>query len=716
MSTTHTLLLQELTYERDVVTARQRARDLARLLDFDPKDQTRYATAVSEVARNAFTYARQGKVEFAVEEKDSRQWFVVRVSDQGPGIADVPAILDGRYVSSTGMGRGLIGAKRLMDRLDIDSTPAGTTVVLAKRLTRPYAIKELARIAQSLQQQGANDPFEEIQQQNRELLRTLEELRQRQHELAQLNRELEDTNRGVVALYAELDEKAFTLQRANEVKSRFLSNMTHEFRTPLNSILSLSRLLLDNVDGEINAEQRRQIDYIRRSADSLYELVNDLLDLAKVEAGKVRVRASEFRVDELLGTLRGMLKPLLAANTSVNLVFDDPGELPPLNTDEGKIAQVLRNFISNALKYTEQGEVRVSVRTLPDDRIEFAVADTGIGIAPEDQERIFEEFTQIDSGLQRKVKGTGLGLPLSRKLAQLLGGGVRVESRLGAGSTFYVTLPMRYQGPVEVNYVPALTDKLDPTRKPILVVEDNPEALFVYEKYVKHAGYQVVAARNLGEARGMLRRFKPVAVILDILLDGESGWELLTELKADAPTRDIPVFVVTLVDNEAKAKALGADAFHIKPVDRGWLLRQLAGGGDDRNRVLVIDDDEISRYLVQGALSNTEFEVIEAVNGSEGLRLANERRPRAIILDLAMPDLSGYDVLERLKHDPDTKNIPVLIHTACVLSQQERTRLHGAAAIIPKQSGSRENTQHVLCENLRHTLQPLSPRQARGLT
>jgi len=361
--TTHTLLMQDLAYERDVVTARQRARDLARLLDFDPKDQTRYATAVSEVARNAFMYARQGKVEFVVEENDERQWFAVRVSDQGPGIADVQAILDGRYVSTTGMGRGLIGAKRLMDRLDIDSTPAGTTVVLAKRLTRPYTKKELAHIAQSLQPQGAHDPFEEIQQQNRELLRTLEELRQRQHELAQLNRELEDTNRGVVALYAELDEKAFTLQRANEVKSRFLSNMTHEFRTPLNSILSLSRLLLDHVDGELNAEQRRQIDYIRRSADSLYELVNDLLDLAKVEAGKVRVRTSEFRVGELLGTLRGMLKPLLAANTSVNLVFEDPGELPPLNTDEGKIAQVLRNFISNALKYTEQGEVRV--RSVP---------------------------------------------------------------------------------------------------------------------------------------------------------------------------------------------------------------------------------------------------------------------------------------------------------------------------------------------------------------
>lgn len=700
------LFVQDIAYERDVVIARQRARQLAALLEFDAKDQTGFATAVSEVARNAFMYAQRGNVEFGIEEHDGVEWFTVRVTDHGPGIANVQDVLDGRHASTTGTSRGLIGAKRLMERFHIDSATTGTTVVMAKPLNRPYTKKELARIAEALRQQGPHDPFEEIQQQNRELLRTLEELRQRQNELAQLNRELEETNRGVVALYAELDEKAFTLQRANEVKTRFLSNMTHEFRTPLNSILSLTRLLLDHVDGELNGEQRRQIEYVRRSADTLYELVNDLLDLAKVEAGKVQVRTSEFRVDELIGTLRGMLKPLLAANTSVNLVFEEPGELPTLNTDEGKIAQILRNFVSNALKYTERGEVRVSVRAVDDGRIEFAVADSGIGIAPEDRERIFEEFTQIDSNLQRKVKGTGLGLPLSRKLAQLLDGTVRVDSELGRGSTFYLTVPPVYQGPAEVSYVPTLTDEIDPSRKPILVVEDNVEALFVYEKYVKQAGYQVIPARNLADARALLSRLKPTAVILDILLGGESGWELLTEIKGDPATRHIPVFVITLVDNEARARALGADAFHVKPVERGWLLRQLAGSVDGRNRVLVIDDDEISRYLVQGALNDTEFEVMEAINGSEGLRLANERRPGAIILDLAMPDLSGFDVLERLKHDPGTRDIPVLVYTACVLSPQERSRLHSAAAIISKQSGSRQSAQHDLCQTLRHTLQP----------
>lgn len=267
-----------------------------------------------------------------------------------------------------------------------------------------------------------HSPLEEVQQQNRELLRTLEELRARQTELAQLNRELEDTNRGVVALYAELDERADYLQRASELKTRFLSNMSHEFRTPLNAILSLSRLLLDHSDGELSTEQEKQVTFIQRSAEDLSVLVNDLLDLARVEAGKIVVRAGEFEVSTLFSALRGMLRPMLVGN-SVDLVFEDTAGLPVMYTDESKISQILRNFISNALKFTERGEVRVSAALTEDGQaVLFSVADTGIGIASEDHELIFEEWTQVDSPLQRKAKGTGLGLPLSRKLSELLGG------------------------------------------------------------------------------------------------------------------------------------------------------------------------------------------------------------------------------------------------------------------------------------------------------
>jgi signal transduction histidine kinase len=265
--------------------------------------------------------------------------------------------------------------------------------------------------------------------------------------LEQLNRELEDTNRGVVALYAELDERADHLRRVDEMKSHFLSNMSHEFRVPINAILSLAHLLLDRIDGELTPEQDLQVSFIRKAAEDLAELVNDLLDLAKIEAGKITVRPSEFDVNTLFGTLRGMLRPLLLGET-VDLVFETPADMPPLFTDESKVSQILRNFISNALKFTERGEVRVSARLASEgDRIILAVADTGIGIAPDDQEAIFEEFTQLENALQRRVKGTGLGLPLCRKLATLLGGRVEVDSQVGVGSTFSVVLPLRYQRP-----------------------------------------------------------------------------------------------------------------------------------------------------------------------------------------------------------------------------------------------------------------------------
>src|SRR6266498_4301657 len=271
-----------------------------------------------------------------------------------------------------------------------------------------------------------------------------ERLRKRQDELERLNQELEDINRGMVTLYAELDEKAKELRQADEMKTRFLSNISHEFRTPLNSIFALSSLLIDRVDGELTGEQEKQVGFIRKAADSLLELVNDLLDLAKVRAGKIDVHPVEFDAVNLFSALRGMLRSLLV-NEAVTLVFEDPEGLPSLYTDEGKVAQILRNFISNALKFTERGEVRVTARyDESSGMVTFSVSDTGVGIAREDQERIFEEFTQLASAAHSHFKGTGLGLPLCRKLAELLGGQVDLESEVGVGSKFSLTLPARY--------------------------------------------------------------------------------------------------------------------------------------------------------------------------------------------------------------------------------------------------------------------------------
>ena len=684
-------------HAQDVVLARQRARCIAELLGFDGQDQTRIATAVSEIARNAFRYAGGGRIDFTIEGTRSPQLLVVVVTDAGRGIADVELVLSGRYRSDTGMGLGLLGAQRLMDRFDVASTAQGTTVTLKKLLpreARSVGAAEIARIAEALARERAQDWAGEIQQQNQELLRTLDELGKRQDELVALNRELEDTNRGVVALYAELDEKADHLRRADDIKSRFLSNMSHEFRTPVNSIQALSRMLLDRTDGPLTAEQETQVAFIRKAADALSDLVNDLLDLAKVEAGKIVVRPVDFEVPKLFGALRGMLRPLLVSET-VTLVFEDPEDMPTLNTDEAKVSQILRNFISNALKFTERGEVRVSAEVVEGgDAVAFRVTDTGIGIAPADQERVFQEFTQIDNPIQRHVKGTGLGLPLCRKLADLLGGSVSVESELGIGSTFTATIPIIYESsplaPAEWH--------TDTERIPVLVVEDSAETIHVYERFLGRDMYQVLSARTLREARDALTATRPRAIILDIVLRGEDSWSFLAETKRNPSTSDIPIVVITTVEEERKGLALGADAYIVKPIERAALVETLGRltTPSTMRRVLIVDDEEISRYVLRQHLISPDHMVREAASGAEGIRLARAERPDVVCLDLVMPDLDGFEVLRRLKADPATRDIPVVIVTSKPLSEEERGRLALAADVVAKDGDSRERARAAI--------------------
>jgi signal transduction histidine kinase/DNA-binding response OmpR family regulator len=684
----------DIRLENDVVMVRQKARLVAEGLHFETQDQTRIATAVSELARNTFQYGGGGRAEFSIQESPERM-LMISLQDQGRGIPNLEEILGGRYVSQTGMGVGLLGAKRLMDYFDVQTGPAqGTRAVLGKRLPRRSARLDSGELTKILArvEKAPQDPYEELKQQNRELLEALQQLRSKQEELAQLNRELDETNRGVVALYAELNDKADFLQRASELKSHFLSNMSHEFRTPLNSITALSQILLDKLDGNLTPEQEKQVNFIRGSAQDLTDLVNDLLDLAKVEAGKVTIRPAHFAVASLFAALRGMLRPLLSQNSSVNLVFEDPEDLPEIYSDEAKVSQILRNFISNALKFTERGEVRVSVKRNSGDSVVFSVADTGIGIEREDQERIFEEWTQIEGRVQKSVKGTGLGLPLSRKFAQLLGGDVYVQSRVGLGSTFSVVIPITFGGTTEAIHVPELKRELEEGKLPVLVVEDNPEALFIYEKYLRGTRFQVVPAKDLKEARTAIQSFLPTAVILDVLLRGEHSWELLQELKRNPATAKIPVFVVTVVENRDKALALGANGFHAKPVDRGWLIRQLESteGGPTAKQALIIDDDEIARYVLKTLLSQIPLRFVEACDGREGLTKAKTLQPSVIVLDLKMPDMSGFEVLQALKAMPETAEIPVIVHTSKVLDAEERELLSEAAAVISKESKSRE--------------------------
>jgi signal transduction histidine kinase/CheY-like chemotaxis protein len=696
----------KIQYEHDVVLARQRAREIAGMLGFDAQDQVRIATAVSEIARNAFMYANGGKVEFQIEGQTAPQVLIIEVTDEGPGISNLKEILDGQYRSATGMGLGITGARRLTDQCEIRQRPSrGTAISLKKILPKRAPLisqSGLLSIAGRLSTQPPENLFEEVQRQNQELLQTLGQLRERQDELVQVNRELEDTNRGVVALYAELDEKANHLSRADEMKTKFLSNMSHEFRTPLNSMLALTQLLIERADGELNGEQEKQVRFIRKGAENLLDLVNDLLDIAKIEAGKIDVHPVEFTVGNLFSTIRGMLRPLLV-NSALHLVFEEPEGVQLLYTDEGKISQILRNFISNALKFTERGEVRVSAKIEHFGKIiTFSVADTGIGIAEQDQTRIFEEFTQIDNPVQRHVKGFGLGLPLCRKLATLLGGGVSVQSQLGIGSLFSLTIPTDYR-PAEENMPrlsEALSAELDAGKIPLLVVEDEPETRMLYERYLRETEFRPISAAGLRHAREAMRQVRPGAIILDIVLRGEDTWQWLSEVKAAEETRDIPVLIVTTVDDREKGLALGAEEYFVKPVSRQHLIaklkelvvaRKFSGDGlrarDSRFKTaLVIDDEESARYVLKRLLSALPIQVTEAPSGVEGLRIATEQQPEMIFLDLKMPGMSGWSVLESLKDDPATRDIPVIIITSEIPEPNEQLRIDRMAQGLIRKS------------------------------
>lgn len=684
-----TIITLRLKYEEDTVLARQRARQIAALLGFERREQTAIATSVSELVRNAFNYAHGGVVEFSLEGKAFPERLQIKISDNGPGIKNLDEILEGRYRSETGMGLGIIGTRRLMDSFDIKSHPGkGTTVIIGKKLPPhkpsigPEAIR---RLTDELIKNEPQSPLEEIQMQNQELLRTLEEIKRRQEELERLNLELEETNRGVVALYAELDEKAEHLQRINEAKARFLSNMSHEFKTPLNSIIALVRLLQEHIDGELNKEQEKQVGFIKKSAEDLNELVSDLLDIAKVESGKTTVKPVEFAVSDLFSSLRGMLRPL-QANPEVNLIFEDPKDVPLMFNDETKISQVLRNFISNALKFTLKGEVRVKAEQSENgEHVIFSVADTGIGIAPKDQEIIFEEFSQVESELQKKVKGTGLGLPLSRKLTGLLGGTVYLKSRPGEGSTFYARFPVAlpYAGEIQTDEGQVVVEPLT-EESTVLIIEDNEAMHLIYEKYLKGSGFKVRTARSIDEAKTVLDETRPDVIILDILLPGENTWQFLAELKSNTLFKDIPVLVASVIDEEERGLALGADDYCIKPVERTWLLKKLKSlkSRHKTARILIIDDEAVARYILKEMLPQGRFEVIEAENGMSGFEKAVRLKPDMIFLDLIMPDSTGFEVLDRLKAEAATRDIPVIINTSKDMDPSEIARLNRSAASV----------------------------------
>jgi signal transduction histidine kinase len=443
--TAEPLMRMRLRVEQDVFVVRQLGREVARAVGLETQDQTRLATALSEVGRVLLGAGRHADVTFTVEP--------IGVPTLHVAMAQPMTGQAGRLAEQ------LQHVGRLVDTMEVDDGESGTVVRMARRL--PIGAPRLTpdrmdEIREGLTRHVPGTPLDELAVQNQQLIAALDEVRAQRDDLARLNaeleetnrgvmalynqlsEELEETNRGVVALYAELDEKSAQLGAASEAKSRFLANVSHELRAPVTAIIGLGRLLTDSGSDDLTVEQRRQVDLIRGSATDLLTLVNDLLDLAKAEAGRIEPNWSEVDLRAVFGQLRGTLRPL-ATRPGVEFSIDEPG-VPTLRSDEVLLAQVLRNLLTNALKFTEAGSVRLSVRRVGDD-VEFVVADTGTGIPPELQERIFEEFYQVPGSKPVSGKGTGLGLPYARRLAGILGGALRVDSSPGEGSTFTLSLP-----------------------------------------------------------------------------------------------------------------------------------------------------------------------------------------------------------------------------------------------------------------------------------
>ena len=485
-----------------------------------------------------------------------------------------------------------------------------------------------------------------------------------------------------VRLIGELSETNRRLEEANKHKSVFLANMSHELRTPLNAIIGFSELLIDSGGKQFDAAtQQRFFAQIHTSGKHLLGLINDILDLSKVEAGQMELRLQTVTVVEIVHQVMETVEPL-AGQKRIKMRAEVAGGGEVL-VDAGKLRQMLLNLVSNAIKFTpEDGEVAISAARFPS-AVEIYVTDTGIGISESDQALLFQEFHQVDQGPGRRQQGTGLGLALTRRFAALHGGEVLVHSEVGKGSVFTLRLPV--QPPMAVTPAPVAAKTQDPSRPLVLVIEDDPPAAELLVRQLEGAGFRTQVARTGTAAVAMARELRPAAITLDILLPELDGWEVMTRLKRDAATSDIPVVVVSVVDNPDLGMALGALDYFVKPIDGKELVSRLGRfefKHSNWTTVLVVDDDASNRLWLTNVLEPAGFSVINAGGGREAIQLAKSRRPDLVLLDLMMPDVNGFAVVEALRADPVTRHVPIMILTARNLTAADKRQLNGHVSTI----------------------------------
>ena len=476
------------------------------------------------------------------------------------------------------------------------------------------------------------------------------------------------------------------LREVDQLKSQFLANMSHELRTPLNSIIGFSRVILKGIDGAVTDLQQQDLTAIYNSGQHLLGLINDILDLARIEAGKMELNFEEVHLSELttsvLSTAKGLVK-----EKPIQLLQRIPSDMPTVRGDTMRVRQVLLNLISNASKFTDEGSITVHTITQkgPTGKMEalINVVDSGPGISLEDQEKLFKAFSQVDGSATRKTGGSGLGLSICANLVQLHGGRIGVTSEVGKGSTFWFTLPL-YNQPLE---------RIPADKKIILAIDDDPQVISLYERYLNPQGYYVVPLTDSSKAKDRILELKPFAVTLDIMMPHKDGWSVLTDLKSDPATREYPVIICSILEQADKGFSLGAADYLVKPILEEELVHALdrLNKNGKIHHVLVIDDDPNDLRLMEKILTDSgRYKAILAEGGRKGWEALNTKAPDAIILDIFMPDLDGFTILERLREDPLLRHIPVLVVSGGGLTNEQQKQLNNFGQRLITKSSLKE--------------------------
>jgi signal transduction histidine kinase/CheY-like chemotaxis protein/HAMP domain-containing protein len=492
--------------------------------------------------------------------------------------------------------------------------------------------------------------------------------------------------------FRAIEEKSRELEVAGRHKSQFLANMSHELRTPMNAIIGVSDLLLEDARDLGREDTIEPLTRILRAGRHLLTLINDILDLSKIEAGKIDLYLEPCSIAALVEDVAGTVRQLAEANGN-RLEVECAADVGTIRVDATRVRQALLNLASNAVKFTEQGLVTIAASrsaTEAGDIVTLRVSDTGIGMTPEQTARLFQDFTQADESTTRKYGGTGLGLAISRRFCRMMGGDITVESTPGHGSTFTIRLPVipeALDAAIGAEVTAAGPGATEQTARPVLVIDDDPTVRDLMAQFLERQGFAVVVAASGVEGLARAREVRPAAVTLDIIMPDLDGWTVLAALKGDPATADIPVIVVTIVDEKQRGYALGAAEYMVKPIDRERLtraLRSLCGG---TGHLMVIEDDDDTRAMMRQALAGDGWKVTEAENGRVALDRLALAVPDAIVLDLVMPELDGFEFLAEFRRHAEWRAIPVLVVTAADLSAADRLRLNGAVERVIQKSG-----------------------------